>query len=129
MDISIFLAKALGLVLFFRGTTIVLHYRQLRKNVTEAMDNYFLNMMLGIMVLVMGVLVVLSHSVWEGPAWVLLVTLTGWLMLIKGALIMLLPTKNLTQMIRYFNTDTWYMASGIISVILGAYLTYMGFTA
>jgi hypothetical protein len=48
--------------------------------------------------LVPGAAIVATHSVWSGPAVVL--TLLGWLMVVKGAIYFLLPELGLRSMAR-----------------------------
>jgi vacuolar-type H+-ATPase subunit I/STV1 len=84
----------------------------------------------GIIALAMGLAMVLGHNVWKGGALPVVVTLVGWLSLIKGLLILFLPARWV---------EACYLGCGhevpllylkaAIAIIVGAYLTYAGFRA
>ncbi|MGP0074226.1 MAG: hypothetical protein ACLPWF_20120 [Bryobacteraceae bacterium] len=81
----------------------------------------------GIITLVAGLAIVLSHNVWSGGALPVVVTLLGWIALIKGVLLLSPGTTiGFWESMRY---EQLYYLYASISFVLGAYLTYQGFTA
>lgn len=83
--------------------------------------------LLGVGGVVAGLAIVLTHNIWSQGLWPLVVTLAGWLILIRGVLVLVLPAATIGRIVdglgygRYFH---WY---GILPLLLGAYLTYCGF--
>ena len=75
-----------------------------------------------------GLAMILVHNVWSKCPVVVIVTLLGWLTLIKGILYLFLPAKWLEG---YFqavvNCDACLYWAAAIMLVLGAYLTYEGF--
>ncbi len=79
--------------------------------------------------LAIGIAMVLGHNVWSGGALPVAVTLTGWLILAKGVLILLVPTDTMSQLIaqlHYAEHAYLYLAPALF---LGVYLAWAGFTA
>jgi NADH:ubiquinone oxidoreductase subunit 5 (subunit L)/multisubunit Na+/H+ antiporter MnhA subunit len=71
---------------------------------------------------------VLAHNVWSGSARAIIVTVIGWLTLIKGLLFLFLPAGVEAEL--YFNGlhyDRFFYAYILFALALGAYLTYGGF--
>jgi len=76
-----------------------------------------------------GLAIVIGHNVWSGGALPVIVTLLGWIILIRGvALLFLSPTAKIRffEMFRY--ADLFYLYAGI-TLVLGLYLTIAGFTS
>jgi len=82
----------------------------------------------GVIALVAGLAMILAHNVWSGGALPVIVTLIGWLALIKGLLLLFLSLKALGGFflggLQYEQLFYMYAA---IALILGVYLTYGGF--
>jgi len=81
----------------------------------------------GIITLVAGLAIVLSHNVWSGGTLPVTVTLLGWISLIKGVL--LLSPGTTSGFWDSFHYERLYYVYASISFVLGAYLTYAGFKA
>ena len=67
---------------------------------------------------------ILGHNVWSGGALPVIVTLIGWLALIKGLLLLFLSPEAVLGGLQYEQLFYMYAA---IALILGVYLTYAGF--
>ncbi len=79
----------------------------------------------GAMALIVGLLVVLNHNIWTTD-WVGLVTLLGWIALIKGVLMVLIPKKAPKWGLKI--SDNALFITSVIMLLIGLYLTYTGFT-
>ena len=126
MDISIFLAKSLGLYLLIFGLGMTLVAKKLRPILAALMKDTALVMMSGVLALIIGVLLVVSHNVWTAD-WRVLITIIAWLSLFKGIVRIFFPevvTKKSEVILK--NDVVYYAASGTI-LILGFYLLYVGF--
>ena len=78
----------------------------------------------GVMSLVLGLLVVLSHNIWTG--WEIIITIFGWLAIGKGVLYLLLPDFS-NDLVKHFNTENIFNISAFGNIVLGAVLLYAGF--
>jgi len=67
MDISILLARVLGLYLIITAIVLLLRHKTLRRNISTFSkgDNAMMIMFFGAYTLIIGLLVVLSHNIWE----------------------------------------------------------------
>jgi protein-S-isoprenylcysteine O-methyltransferase Ste14 len=73
----------------------------------------------------MGAVLIVMNNIWTSGL-SLLITILGWLTLIKGAFLLLFPNLALS-LYRKFNKDSVLMAGGIVAFILGLVLLYLGF--
>ena len=73
---------------------------------------------------------VLAHNIWSGGALPVVVTLLGWLTLVKGFMFLLLFSGGAEGLymgtLHYSQLFYLYMA---ICLVLGIYLTYAGFAS
>jgi hypothetical protein len=85
--------------------------------------------MSGLMGVTAGLAIVLAHNVWSGGVLPIIVTLFGWASLIKGMLLLLLSPETES---RVFIVGLGYQEHpnlfAIFAFLLGAYMTYSGFT-
>jgi hypothetical protein len=80
----------------------------------------------GLITFVMGTVIVALHNVWSAD-WRVLVTLLGWLTVIKGAVIMLFPS-SMMLFYRRFLSNHLLTYSGIYALVLGGLLLFLGLT-
>ena len=78
--------------------------------------------------LAMGAAMIVGHNVWSGGPLPVTVTLLGWLIFLKGLVLLLAPAETLVRAIgqmRYGDHFYLYLAP---SLAVGLYLTWAGFT-
>lgn len=127
---TIFLAKLLGLyliavslALFARAQTTL----EIMKGIIQSPPLLF---MAGLLGMTAGLAIVLAHNVWSGGALPVIVTLCGWASLTKGLLLLILPTEVESRIfIAGLHYDRYPNLYAAIAFVLGAYLTYAGFSA
>ena len=88
METSIFLAKVIGLVSVISTAAVLIRYKESLALEDEAVKSPGIIYLSGFAILMLGVLLVVSHSVWTFD-WRLVITIVGWLVFLKG-----LPTKE-----------------------------------
>lgn len=125
MDISIFLAKVIGLYmliaggLVFRGPS---YYKQLTEDV---MTQRGVLLVSGIMTLILGILMVLTHNIWVAD-WRVLITILSWWALIKGVLLLYFPDKLHNFAVRMQEGSAFYLLT-VLVLLLGAFFCWKGF--
>jgi hypothetical protein len=86
--------------------------------------------MAGLLGVTCGLAIVLAHNVWSGGALPIIVTLFGWVSLIKGTLLLILSPETESRVfivgLHYEQFPNLYAA---FALLLGAYLTYAGFSS
>ena len=92
MVLSLFLAKVLGWWLVLTTLSFLLNKTQFKKIIEQFARNEALIYTTGIFTTVVGLLIIISHNIWE-PNWRGLITLVGWLILFKGSIRMFFPQK------------------------------------
>lgn len=126
MDTSKFLAKVLGGYLIIVSTAMIVNMPQFITNVNNLINNAGLMLVSGFFTLIIGLLMVMSHNVWQWN-WRVIITIFGWLALLKGASLVIYP-QFLDQLSLLFisNTNAAFIGAGI-DLILGLVLSYFGF--
>ncbi len=101
--------------------------RRFRRILEEFSRSFALIVFLGLITLVLGLLVVVSHNVWSAD-WRVIITLLGWTALAKGVFRVLFPHK-VSQLASKSMKPWWVVVGFVFTTALGAYLTYVGFSA
>ena len=83
----------------------------------------------GILTLAIGLAIVILHNRWSGGALAVIVTLYGWLVLVKGMLFLYLPSPMQAALYQSLHFQEYFYGYLVVSLVLGAYLTYGGFTS
>jgi hypothetical protein len=126
MDISTFLAKVMGLYLVIMAFVVMINKKTLFKAVKEYTQNSALLLLGGAFALILGLLVVVSHNLWVAD-WRVIVTIFGWLTLIKGfTLVMNYYNKVVKWSLKMF-TSRWFALYMLAMFGFGSYLIYVGF--
>jgi hypothetical protein len=73
--------------------------------------------------------VVLGHQVWAGGIVPVLVTLIGWVLLLRGLVLLFLPANLLESLANALVGAGWLYFPGTVALGLGLILTYAGFRA
>ncbi len=127
---TIFLSRLFGLSCILVALPMMFH-----KQAVIEMDTVFLRdpsimFLTGVLTLVAGLATVLAHNIWSGGVLPVVLTIVGWLTLIKGFTFLLLLSEDAAGLylgtLHYNQLFYVYMA---ICLALGVYLTYGGFAA
>lgn len=118
------LGQMWAVYLILGGLSLLINGEEFRHMVKELKHNHFAVILAGFMSLLIGLLSVFSHNVWEG--WAVIVTLLGWAALLKGAFIVLLP-KQAMGMVHLWKNKTMLMGGGVAWLILGVVLGFLAF--
>jgi hypothetical protein len=122
-----YLSRLLGLFLLVLAAAELTQRSILAATALQIVNSPALLMICGMLTLVAGLAIVLGHNVWRGGATQVVVTILGWLMLLKGAALMIFPPASWAGTVQasgFANHDVWY---GAPTIVLGAYLTFAGF--
>lgn len=126
MESSIFFAKLLGLYLLIVAADLFLRRREIEGAVRDFAASKGLLVFSGSISLLLGLTVVITHPVYQWN-WQGLVTLLGYLLIVRGSMRIAFPTRIQKRLVSIFRRRYWGIL--LILLILGAYLTYSGFTA
>ena len=99
------------------------------ETVTALLQNPSMMWVLGVITLAAGLAMVLAHNIWSGGTLVVIVTLVGWLTVIRSLLFLFLPEVQAGFFLRQLHYQQLFYLYAVVSLVLGIYLTYGGFTS
>ena len=127
---TIFLAKLLGLYCIILSLAMLVNGGVILQDVTELAHNAPLLLVVGVFTLFAGLAMVLSHNLWRGGALTIVVTLLGWLTLLKALLILFIPLYIADHFpLALLQSNHLFYLRLAVTLLLGLYLTYAAFTA
>lgn len=126
MDVSIFLAKALAIYLVIISIALLCHPARYKAAIMDMKDNQPLMLIMGLLAIIVGALMVVAHNIWVMD-WPVLITILGWLALIKGTVILLFPQFFRNLLAKFVACKFSYHVRLIIILVFGIFLGYHGF--
>jgi len=126
MDISKFLAKVIGLYLLIVALGMLIQTQHFLNSVNLLIHDAPAMFVAGFMTLILGLLLVVSHNIWE-RSWKVLVTVIAWVTLVKGASILFCPQYMDIATTGFMRSTEAMYISGCIDLALGVLLSYLGF--
>ena len=127
METSIFLAKVIGLISVISATAVMVRYKESLVFDEEAVKSPLLTFVSGFVFLILGVLIVVSHSVWTLD-WRIIITVLGWLVFLKGIGRIFFPNA-VKRMIEKKKDNRKFILAEVAVLLAGLYLLYYGFIA
>lgn len=126
MDTSKFLAKVIGIYLIIISLAMLLHMPRFNEMVSNLTSNPPLVFTVGFFTLILGILVVVSHNIWQWN-WRVIITIIGWIALLKGTSLIIHPALIDILTAFYVQNTIFDYSVAIIDLILGIILVYFGF--
>lgn len=128
LDKTQFLARLIGLYCLLAALVMLLRREAWVAAVTALLRDPPLLLLLGSIVVAVGLALALAHSVWSGGALPVLVSVIGWLTLLKGLMFWVLPPAAVADLyLERLHYVQLYPLYGALSFALGLYLTVAGF--
>jgi hypothetical protein len=125
---TLFLSRLIGLYCILIALSMMIRRQAIVEAVTVLLQNPSMTLILGVITLAAGLAMVLAHNIWSGGALAVVVTLVGWMALIKSLFFLFLPPEMETGLfLQPFHYQQFFYLYSAISLVLGVYLTYGGF--
>ncbi len=128
MGTSIFIARIFGLCYLILGIGFLFNRKAFQRVMEDFCKNAALLFFGGLLALVIGVVIILTHNVWVAN-WTVIITIIGWLGLIKGIWMIVFPNTVSKFMQAYQKNESLLMVHSVAALIFGAVLTFFGFFA
>jgi hypothetical protein len=127
-DKTRFLARLIGLYCLLAALVMVFARDAWVAAITALVRDPPLMLLLGMIVVAAGLALVLVHNVWSGGALAVIVTVIGWLTLLKGLMFWVLPPGAAADLYleRLHYAQLYYLYCAF-SFAVGLYLTVAGF--
>jgi hypothetical protein len=124
MELSIFLAKLLGIYMLIVAAELILRRREFEGAVRDFASSKGLLVFSGSISLLVGLAVVIGHPIYESDFRVV-ISLLGWLLILRGVWRTAFPSHIQKKMVACFHKG--YKFIFVMLLVLGLYLTYSGF--
>ena len=125
MELSVFIAKIMA-VIYLSASLGGFFSRDYYRRLTDDMyKNAALTYLTGFMTVILGFLIVHHHNLW-GREWNVLITVMGWLALIKGVLLIVFP-RFIQRLSEPFLTERALRIIPYVTLLLGLLFGYFGF--
>lgn len=121
-------ARVLGPFFTIASATVVARSPNMRVLLTEFGASAVWPWVTGAFVLIAGIIVVALHPYWRGLTAVI-VSLLGWIMVIRGILLMAFPDFFMSIANRTVGAENLWRVVFVVFVAMGVYLTYAGWIA
>jgi uncharacterized membrane protein YvlD (DUF360 family) len=122
MNISIVLAQVLGIMFVVMGLSMLFQKKYMLSVVEELVQSKSFMWIGGFMALTMGAVMITLNNVWTSGL-PLVITVLGWLALIKGAFFLLLPDTAVSYY-KKVNKEWKFVLAGLVVLILGLVLLF-----
>jgi hypothetical protein len=126
MDTSLFLAKLIGPLLLAISAAMLVNQDNMRDMARDFLEHRGLIFLAGILTLLGGIAIVLTHNVWEWR-WPVIITILGWLSVIGGAFRIIFPDSVKSMGAAMLEKRGVFTIGGIVQGILGAWLCYVSY--
>lgn len=124
METSLFLAKAIGLYFVLFSLFILIRHKALADIMREITAQPGFMLISGIITLVLGILLVISHNVWVSD-WRIIITIIAWLIFVSGIIRLFFfdAAKPIAEW--WIKHRSFLIGFAIIYLIIGFYLLYV----
>ena len=121
-----FIAQIIGLLFSIDAVGVLVNTAFYRRIVEEFIESPALCYLGGILALFFGLFILNFNNAWTAD-WTVIITIIGWLSVVKGVLLIVFPKVylNFSNWMRMGDAMMRYI--GIIYLLLGLFLTFKGF--
>lgn len=127
MELSILIAKIFAVVYLMVGLGMLVNPGYYQKAMDDMLKNTAVIYLGGAMAAVAGLLIVTYHNIWE-YSWVVVITIFGWLSLLKGFMFLAFP-QHLAFWRKVFKKPSCMPIWAVIVLAFGLFFGYFGFLA
>ena len=130
MTTSRYIARLMGPVLLLIGIGMIMGMLTEGEGYSSLMKEFIgsraLIFITGALALVAGLAVVNAHNLWV-PDWRVIVTILGWLLIVRGIMNLVFPATVQTLGDRMIASHAGVVAGAAFTIALGAILSIMGY--
>jgi hypothetical protein len=125
METLIFIAKIIGLIYTSFGVGLLLNRKYYKNELPKLLGNSAYLISGGFIAIIIGVLIIENHNYWE-KSWIVIITLIGWMAVIKGIILIAFPTiVNIYKPI--LKNDLFFKILAPLVFIFGLTFFFIGF--
>lgn len=128
MQTSMILARIMGPMMLVMGAGLLFNAATVQTVAKDFLKSPAQIYLAGFITLLLGLLVVTFHNVWV-PAWPVIITVLGWVMVAAGIVRMMLADRLKKSGTKLLGNAQLMTGAAILYLALGAALTYFGYLA
>ena len=124
---TVFLARLIGLFSLVFSLAMLVQRGAIEPALYALVEDRAALLVVAMIGLLGGLAIVLGHNIWSGGPLPVIVTVIGWSLFIRNALLLFLPAEAVVALFEALHVDRLYYLYAVIDLALGMYLTYVGF--
>jgi hypothetical protein len=128
MDTSLFLAQLIGPTVITIGAAFLINQDNMRDMATDFLEHRGLIFLAGILTLLAGLAIVLTHNVWAW-SWPVVITIFGWLAVIGGVFRIVFPDSVKAIGTTMLQKRGLMTVAAVVQALVGGWLCYFGYMA
>lgn len=128
METSLFLARLMGPAAIVMGAAMLINPVNMREMANDFLEHRGLIFLAGILTLVAGLAIVLTHNVWVA-GWPVIITIVGWLSVVGGIFRIVFPDSVKSIGEAMLQLSGGLTAAGVALALIGGTLCYVGYMA
>jgi glucose uptake protein GlcU len=126
MDITTLFAQVFGIYLILTGVMVLIRQEHMVSIGRMFGKDQALRLSMGALVTLAGLFMVLTYRDWSTVA-SSIITLVGWLILIKGIVLFGANDKQINAVMGSYVKGHYYTTWGVVALAAGVYLALLGF--
>ena len=127
--VTIYFSRLIGVVMLIIGVAMLADKQMVLVAVGQLSIDRTPLLLLGFFRVACGAAIVLVHNIWTRGFCPLVVTLTGWVILVRGVMVLFVPPDVMASIIDATHVVDFYYVYAAIPLVLGVYLSLRGFSA
>jgi hypothetical protein len=122
-----FLARLIGVYCIIVAVALATHMQASLVALDAVVHSPDILLVAGGIALLGGLAMVIGHNIWTGGLRVIVVTLIGWVTLLRALLLLFLPSDAVAALYDAMRVEQLFYFYMAITAAIGVYLTYAGF--
>jgi hypothetical protein len=122
-----FLARLIGVYCIVVAVAFMTHMQASLIAVDVVVHSPDILLVAAVLALLAGLAIVIGHNVWSGGVLAIVVTILGWLTLLRALLLLFLPGDAVAWLYDAMRVEQRFYVYMAITAAIGVYLTYAGF--
>jgi len=121
MELSIFIAKIIAIIYISIGIGVLGKKGVFKEMIKDFEKSKGLALLSGFITVVLGMLLIRYHNIWVND-WTVIITIFGWIALIKGIMLLAFP-EFILKFKNAYKGKQW----GYVLLLIGLIFGYLGF--
>jgi len=125
MQVSLFLAQFLGSLFIIVAASMLIQRQKMLEIMESFISSHASLFIIEVLSIAAGLALVINHNVWTGSTAEIIITLLGWIFIIRGIVGMFLSYLTMHTIFRSFRkSEAGYYAASLLVLLLGLYLAF-----